>query len=74
LKEHVQGRLAELVFNLDEVGISDWDDRETRKAAVPMTMDGQKINHAISRNVTDTSAIVRMSAAGKVLMPYIVTS
>jgi hypothetical protein len=30
LKEHIQGCVAELVFNLDEVGISDWEDRKTK--------------------------------------------
>jgi hypothetical protein len=31
LNEHVKGCIAELVFNLDEVGISDWEDRKPRK-------------------------------------------
>jgi hypothetical protein len=28
----VQGWVAELMFNLDELGISDWEERETKKA------------------------------------------
>jgi hypothetical protein len=32
--EYVQGCRAELVFNLDEVGISDWDDHKARKVVV----------------------------------------
>jgi hypothetical protein len=32
LNEHVEGCLAELVFNLQEAGMSDWEDRNTRKA------------------------------------------
>jgi hypothetical protein len=32
--EYVQGGTAELVFNLDEVGISDWEDRKARKVVV----------------------------------------
>jgi hypothetical protein len=39
LHEYVQGSFAQLVFNLDEVGISDLDDRKTQKgiafAAMP---------------------------------------
>jgi hypothetical protein len=35
LHDHVQGCVADLVFNLDEVGISDWEDRKTKKVVVP---------------------------------------
>jgi hypothetical protein len=31
LHDYVEGWVAELVFNLDEVGISDYEDRETQK-------------------------------------------
>jgi hypothetical protein len=31
LHEYAQGCVGELVFNLDEVGSSDWEDRETKK-------------------------------------------
>jgi hypothetical protein len=30
LNEKVQGCVAELVFNLDKIGSSDWEDRETK--------------------------------------------
>jgi hypothetical protein len=51
LNEHVQGCISELVFNLDEVGVSDWEDRKTGKVVVPATMDGRPIHRAVSRNV-----------------------
>jgi hypothetical protein len=38
---------AELVFNLDEVGISEWEDRKDRNAIVPKTMDEQTIHHRV---------------------------
>jgi hypothetical protein len=31
ISEFVQGRPAELVFNLDEIEISEWDDRKAKK-------------------------------------------
>jgi hypothetical protein len=40
LREHVHAMKADLVFNLDEVGMSGWEDRKERKVTVPMTMDG----------------------------------
>jgi hypothetical protein len=38
LNEHGHGRVADLALNLDEVGISDWEDRKTRRVVVPATM------------------------------------
>jgi hypothetical protein len=74
LQDSVQGWVAELVFNLDEVGISDWEDRKTRKAIIPAVMVGQTIHHGVSRNVKHISVIGCMSAARESLLPYIVIS
>jgi hypothetical protein len=51
LNEYIQGCTAELVFNLDEVGISDWEDRKARKAVIPVTMRGQT-RHDRSRSIS----------------------
>jgi hypothetical protein len=74
LNEHVQGCVSELVFNLNEVGISDWENRKARKVVIPATIDDRPIHHAISRNVKRVSVIVCMSAAGESLMPSITTA
>jgi hypothetical protein len=31
---------AELIFNLDEVGMSEWEDRKDTTMVVPKAMDG----------------------------------
>jgi hypothetical protein len=31
IKTHIQNACAELVFNLDEIGISEWEDRMKEK-------------------------------------------
>jgi hypothetical protein len=36
MHETIQGRQSELVFNLDDVGISDWEDRKPKKVVVPI--------------------------------------
>jgi hypothetical protein len=74
ISQSVQGRPTELVFNLDEVGISDWEDRKTRKVIVPQTMKAQTIHHKINRSLKHVSVIACVSAAGESLTPYIVTS
>jgi hypothetical protein len=40
LNEHIQGCTTQLVFNLVEVGISDWEDRKTRNAVGPAIVHG----------------------------------
>jgi hypothetical protein len=62
------------VLNLDEVGISDWEDRKTKIVIVPPTMRGQAIHHEISRTVKHISVIACVSAAGESFTPYIITS
>jgi hypothetical protein len=65
---------ADLVFNLNEVGMSDWEDRKYKKVVVQTALDGQTIHHRLSRNVRHISIIACISAGGESLTPYIVTS
>jgi hypothetical protein len=63
---------AELVFDLDEVGMSEWEDRKDKKAIVPKTMDSQTIHHRTSQNVKHISIIICISTRKESLTPYIV--
>jgi hypothetical protein len=64
-----------LIFNLDEIGMSEWEDRKKKKKKIiPKTMDGQMIHHRASRNVKHRLIITCISAEGESLTPYIVTS
>jgi hypothetical protein len=74
LREYVHGMKAELVFNLDEAGMSDWDDRKDKKVIVTKTMVGQTIHHHVSRNVIHISIITCITTAGESLTLYIVIS
>jgi hypothetical protein len=38
IQTHIQNAYADLVFNLNEIGISEWEDRVERKVIVPSTM------------------------------------
>jgi hypothetical protein len=77
LNEYVQGCIAEPVFNLDEVGISDWEDRKARQVVVYRRLCAARrdmLHHGISRNMKHISVITCVSAAGETLIPYIITS
>jgi hypothetical protein len=74
LGEYVHWMKAELVFNLDEVGVSEWEDCKDKKVVIPRVLSGQTIYHRASRNLKHMSVITCISAAGESLMPYTVTS
>jgi hypothetical protein len=61
LREFVQVMKEELVFDLDEVGMSDWEDRKDKKVVVPAALDSQMIYHRVSRNVRHISIIACIS-------------
>jgi hypothetical protein len=62
------------VFNLDGVGISDWERRKTKKVIVLAAIPAQTIHQGVSRNVKHISAFPCISAAGESLSPYIMGS
>jgi hypothetical protein len=63
-----------LVFNIDEVGISEWEDRAPGKVTVPVSMTDQTIHHGVHRNLTHMSMICYVSAAGESLTPFVISS
>jgi hypothetical protein len=64
---------VELVFNLEKVGMSEWEDRKEKKVTVPMIIDGQTIHHGASRNMKHKSVIACIIGGGESLTPFIVT-
>jgi hypothetical protein len=65
LREYVQGMKAELIFNLDEVGMSELENRKDKKVMVPKTMDSRTIHYRASRNVKHISIITCIGAGEK---------
>jgi hypothetical protein len=74
MHETGEGCPVKLIFSLDEVGISDWEDQEPKKVAVPRAAGAQTIHYRISQNVKRISAVSCMSVGGACLIPYMVTS
>ena len=80
LKEHVknmhkyvEGRVAELTFNLDEVGTSEWEDRKPRKVFADINIDSNHLTHPVSRKVSHMTLLTCVSAAGDSLTPLLIT-
>jgi hypothetical protein len=62
--------MAELVLNLDEVGISDWEDGKKKKVIVTAAMRDQRIYHGVSWNVEHISVIACKGARHKFCTTY----
>jgi hypothetical protein len=45
LQTHVYGYFCDLVCNLDEMGVSEWEDRKSKKVVIPMNMKDRLIRH-----------------------------
>jgi hypothetical protein len=73
-RDRVYNACAELVFNLDEIGISEWKDRHERRVIVPSAIRGQTIFHGVHRNLKYISVVAWISAAGEQLTPFFVCS
>ena len=74
MKEAVNPRHAELVLNLDEQGISDWEDRKSKRVVIPILAEHQTVHHDVSRNLKHLSVVTCVSGGGQCLMPYMVAS
>jgi hypothetical protein len=74
ISEFANGLPTDLIFNLDEVGISEREDRTSTSVIVSKSMSAQKIHHKINRNLKRVPVIARISAAGESLTPYFVSS
>jgi hypothetical protein len=65
---------VELLFHLDDVGMSESEDRKKKKVIIPTFIDSQTIYHKVSKAVRHISIITCIIAAGESLTPDIVTS
>jgi hypothetical protein len=71
IRTHVQNACADLVCNLDEIVISEWEDRVVRQVIVPSAMREQKIFHRIHRVLKHISVVTCISAGGDQTIPFL---
>jgi hypothetical protein len=72
MHRYVEGTASELLFNLDEVGASDWEDRKPKKVFVSISLSETEIFHEVSRKFRHQSLLACVSAAGDSVTPLII--
>jgi hypothetical protein len=74
MEEAIQGCVRDLVFNLDEVGVSEWEDPKSKKAVIAIGRDSQIIHYGLSRNLKHIIFITCVAASGEHVIPDTITS
>jgi hypothetical protein len=72
MEEAVSGRPSDLVFNLDEIEIFEWEDSTSSEVTVPVVLSGQTVHHGISRNLKHITIITCAFPGEACLVPYMV--
>jgi hypothetical protein len=62
------------VYNIDETGCSDWEERKPFRGIIPASMDRNRIHFPVNRRIKHQIMLVCINAAGEALCPLIVTS
>jgi hypothetical protein len=72
MKSAVEGKLSELVFSLDEVGSSDWEDRKRKKLIAPCLFSPHDAYHSALRRYRRIKLLACVSARGDAPTPMII--
>jgi hypothetical protein len=74
MEDTIHNRSMNLVFNLNEVGISEWEDRKPRKVIILITIESQLVHHTISLHLKHLSIITCIFTGGQCIIHYMVMS
>lgn len=58
---------ADLVSNIDESGLSDWEEREPKTIIVPSEIDNEDLYYPINRGNRHITLVVIVSGGGDVI-------
>jgi hypothetical protein len=73
IKKIVPSLPAELIFNLDETGLSDWENRKTKPVLVPVTEGDSKLHYPINRAIRHDTLMCCIPASRDSYCPMLIT-
>ena len=65
---------ADLIYNIDETGLSDWENRKPKTVIMPKELEKIDKHYPINRGIRHITLVVTISAGGDAYSPLIVTS
>jgi hypothetical protein len=72
IKEYVPLVPGELIFNLDETGLSDWEERKTRPVIIPSHTSPSTLHYPIDRAISHHALLCCVSASGDAYSPLLI--
>jgi hypothetical protein len=73
-RNHIYNALAKFIFNLDEVGISKWEDKVETKVIGPSAIAGQTTFLSVQGNLKHISIITCISVTGEHMTSFMICS
>jgi hypothetical protein len=64
MKEYVLLVPTELIFNIDESGFSDWEDRKSKSILIPIEARRTTLNYPVSRKIRQQTFVCCVTAVG----------
>lgn len=55
---------AELVYNFNETGLSDWEERKPKTVVIPSELRDDDLHYPINRSIRHATLVVTISGAG----------
>jgi hypothetical protein len=65
---------AKLIFNLDETGLSDWEERKAKPVMIPTTIEDSHLHYPVDRGIRHQTLLCCISASGDAYCPLLVCS
>jgi hypothetical protein len=72
IKKLVQIVPTELIFNLDETGLSDWENRKSKPVIVPAAAGDSRFHYPINRSIRHHTLLCCITAAGDSYCPLLI--
>jgi hypothetical protein len=72
MRNSVDGRFSDLIFNLDEVGSGEFEDQSDFETIVPIQCEVDLVHYPIQRKFGHSTMLVCISASGDTVTPLII--
>jgi hypothetical protein len=74
IKEYVPLVPTELIFNINECGFSDWEERRPKPVLIPAEFEGSVLHYPVNRAIIHQSLICCITTAGNTYCPLLVST
>lgn len=64
---------AKYIYNIDEVGLSDWEERKPKIVIIPNNLPQKQLHYPINRNLSHITLLVMINADGDAEIPLMIS-